>query len=352
MKVLFLPKYYEEGPSSRYRTHNYKNYFEYMGHEVNVYPLFYNGYVKGLYNDKSKKYFKIAKSFLKRLIILLVKKNQYDVLIIEKELFPYLPYIIEKILLSNIKYTLDFDDAISVKYRNSKLKKNLLGEKINKLSKRAIITTVGNKWYWNEIKFGNLKYLPTVINLNNYELNKLNKSNDIPTIVWIGSPSTIKYLNIIVDSLILLHQNYKFKLKVIGSEIEIDGLEVECLEWNSEKELQYLSSSDIGIMPLEDTEWEYGKCGFKCIQYMASKLPVVATYSPANAEIIEDGITGFIVYDKSDWYEKLEQLIINKNLRETMGSNGRHRVESNYTYQVWGTRYVSIVENQILNNIN
>jgi hypothetical protein len=38
------------------------------------------------------------------------------------------------------------------------------------------------------------------------------------------------------------------------------------------------SSSDIGIMPLKYTMFENGKCGFKLIQYMASGLPVVASF--------------------------------------------------------------------------
>ncbi|WP_094549335.1 glycosyltransferase family 4 protein [Petroclostridium xylanilyticum] len=349
MRILFLPKYHKEGPSSRYRTHNYIKYFKNAGYEITIKPLFHDGYVSNLYKKKSKNYIKILTDILNRVKYLLLYKAKYDVLIIEKELFPYFPYFIERMLLVGSRYTLDFDDAISTRYKVNFIKRILLGNKINKLSRSAILTTVGNKWYWQEITQGKLKYLPTVVDMEKYSIQNIRKRiNDIPIIVWIGSPSTVKYLYTVQQVLIELSKEFNFKLRVIGSVIDIKGVNIECLQWFEDKEFEYLYSSDIGIMPLEDTLWERGKCGFKCIQYMASFLPVVASSSPANEEIIIHGETGFIAKDHEDWYEYLKTLLEDKDMRIRLGSKGRDRIEKNYSYQVWGKRYVKFVENAII----
>lgn len=52
MRILFLPKYHNEGPSSRYRTHKHITYFKQRGHTVNVRPLFRDNYVNNLYSEK------------------------------------------------------------------------------------------------------------------------------------------------------------------------------------------------------------------------------------------------------------------------------------------------------------
>jgi glycosyltransferase involved in cell wall biosynthesis len=344
MKILFLPKYHEEGSSSRYRIHNYLGYFIAEGHQIEVRSLFHNGYVKTLYQKKTRPYWKIFLSYLRRVVYLLKNKHQFDVLLIEKELFPNCPYFLEAWLLKDCCYTLDFDDAVSTIYKGYSLKRFLLGEKINKLAKRAKTVTVGNHWYWNEISTGNLKYVPTVIDLDQYQRPCPGKpENSMPVIVWIGSPFTIRYVKSLIPVFQKLAEEYCFQLRVIGAEIAIAGVNLECLPWSQEKEFELLYLSDIGIMPLDSTVWEKGKCGFKLIQYMASLLPTVASPAPANEEIVINGETGFIARNDTEWYEMLSMLLKNPALRTQMGATGRKRVEAVYSYQVWGRRLVHLV---------
>lgn len=344
MKILFLPKYHEEGSSSRYRIFNYLEYFIAEGHRTEVRPLFHNGYVKTLYQKKTRSYWKIFLSYLRRLVYLLKNKHQFDVLLIEKELFPNCPYFLETWLLKDCCYTLDFDDAVSTIYKKHPLKRFLLGEKINKLARRAKTVTVGNHWYWNEIIAGNLKYVPTVIDLDHYQRACPGKpDNSIPVIVWIGSPFTIRYVKSLIPVFQKLAEEYYFQLRVIGAEIAIAGVNLECLPWSQEKEFELLYLSDIGIMPLDSTVWEKGKCGFKLIQYMASWLPTVASPAPANEEIVINGEIGFIAQNDTEWYEMLSMLLKNPTLRTEMGAAGRRRVETDYSYQVWGRRLVHLV---------
>lgn len=193
------------------------------------------------------------------------------------------------------------------------------------------MTTVCNRWYFGEIRCGNIVYLPTVIDLEEYPFDKNKKSNNkLPIIVWIGTPITAKYIDVIEPVLQKLYKEIPFKLRLIGTDRSVPGIDVENLQWIPSKVIEYLSSSDIGIMPLDNSEWKNGKCGSKIIQYMASGLPVVASDAPANREIIRHGETGFIALDEKDWYEFLKLLFRNIDLRLQMGKEARKIIEKNY----------------------
>jgi glycosyltransferase involved in cell wall biosynthesis len=347
MKILFLSKYNRDGASSRYRFYNYKSYFDENCIQFYIKPLLDNSYVLNLYdNRKIKVYFQRIFSILKRVYFVLFQSSNYDLIVIEKELFPNVPYVIEKLLLKGKSYALDFDDYIATGYKTNSIKRIFLENKIDKLAQNASFVTVGNHWYFEEIKSDNLIYLPTVINLDIYPITKENYQTDLVTIVWIGSLSTGKYLQIIAPVLRELTKKYSIKLKVIGVDVIIDGVDCELVDWKENTEVSELLSADIGIMPLDNTIWEKGKCGFKLIQYMACGLPVVASDAPANEEIIENGVNGFIAHNENEWYLSLEKLILNKSIREKFGKSGRRNIELNYSYQVWGQRYCDVLINK------
>ena len=47
---------------------------------------------------------------------------------------------------------------------------------------------------------------------------------------------------------------------------------IRFIDWSEETEVASIQNFDIGIMPLEDSPWEKGKCAYKIIQYMACGL--------------------------------------------------------------------------------
>jgi glycosyltransferase involved in cell wall biosynthesis len=345
MRILILSKYNYEGSSSRYRFYNYIPYFESNGISFEFKPLLPSDYVTNLYQGRRFVVFwQQIEAIVRRFFFLIFYKKESDLILIEKELFPNIPYFIEKFLLKNRKYALDFDDYAATDYKKDFFKKVFLFHKIDNLAKNAKFVTVGNKWYFDEMPSDNLIYLPTVVRLAKYKEIKVVSLSAIVSIVWIGSPSTSKYLHLVQDVLEDLAQKYKIVFNVIGGTFYSEKVKVNLIKWEADTEIKNLLAADIGIMPLEDTIWEKGKCGFKLIQYMASGLPVIASPAPANLEIVDHGVSGYIAQDKSQWYDFLEILIIDQQKRQSFGIAGRKRVEDDYSYEVWGHRYCEIIK--------
>jgi hypothetical protein len=97
-------------------------------------------------------------------------------------------------------------------------------------------------------------------------------------------------------------------------------------------------------MPLDDTEWERGKCGYKLLQYMAAGRPVVASPVGVNPEIVEPGVTGFLARTPEDWRSALGRLRDDPALRARMGEAGRRRVESAYSLDLAEPRLRALLE--------
>lgn len=343
-RVAILSKYNSKGASSRYRFYNYERYFNKRNIDITYMPLLGEEYIENLYKGfRGKVLFYQLLGIIKRSFQLLFNLRRFDFFIIEKELIPNCPFYIEMILLIGKNFSLDFDDYIGATYKTNSLKRFFLKSKIDNLARRSKFVTVGNHWYFREINSNNLIYLPTVIDLNKYRSIKKHDYSPIVTLVWIGSPSTVKYLEDLKPVLQNLNGKIKFKLKVIGGKFSLAGVDVIEIAWDGDSEIANILSGDIGIMPLKDTLWEKGKCGFKLIQYMACGLPVIASPSPANEEIILHNQTGYIANDFSQWEHYLIKLILDEGLRTNLGMEGRKRVEDLYSYQTWGEKFADLI---------
>jgi glycosyltransferase involved in cell wall biosynthesis len=245
-------------------------------------------------------------------------------------------------------FVLDYDDAIFHNYDHHQffLLRRLFGHRIDNLMARANLVICGNNYLaqralnagasWVEI-------LPTVVNLDHYsDLSRFHK-NTHPIIVWIGSPSTLIYLNLLHEPLLELSKQFSFTLRVIGGKINLPGVQLDCLTWSESKEVEYITSSDIGVMPLFDTPWEQGKCGYKLIQYMACGLPSVATPVGANNCILQDGISGFFASNHEMWVDRLAKLLKNPQLRVNFGLSSRAIVEQQFCIQVTWQRLANLL---------
>jgi glycosyltransferase involved in cell wall biosynthesis len=351
MKVLYLTKYSRNGASSRLRSYQYFPFLEENGISVTVSPFFDEEYLNNLYAGKSISKFKLVSFYIKR-FFKLFSVFKYDSIVIEKELFPYFfswfEFLLHKL---NVKYFVDYDDAIFHNYDLSKSKMIhfLFENKINNVMKYSSCVIAGNSYLAERAeKSGAIKIvlLPTVIDVDLYKTKKKHTSSKI-IIGWIGSPSTFKYIKNCKNIFSKLLQNKNVELHIVGSKENIGlGPNMKYLEWSEENEVNLISKFDIGIMPLENTPWELGKCSYKLIQYMGCGVPVVASAVGMNNEVVVEGINGFLVQTEEQWLERLTQLIEDEALRESMGKKGRIKVESEYSIQKKQAILLAILANE------
>ena len=262
-----------------------------------------------------------------------------------------MPAFLELNILSGVPYVLDFDDAIFHNYDQhpSRWIRTLFGKRIDRLMSHASGITAGNVYLTDRAqKAGavNIELIPTVVDLSRYTVSstKLSQAENCPRVVWIGSPSTVKYLSLISKALMFLAASTQFKLRVIGGTITIPGVDVECLQWTEQSEAHLIAECDVGIMPLLDSNWEQGKCGYKLIQYMALGLPVIASPIGVNKKIITDGVNGFLAYEEIDWVQQLKSLIEDPSLQRKMGLIGRARVEELYSINSVAPRMIDFLK--------
>lgn len=77
------------------------------------------------------------------------------------------------------------------------------------------------------------------------------------------------------------------------------------------------------------------------LEAMAARLPVVATNVGALSELIQDGVTGFLVEPQQDeaMAERLIRLLTNREMAVAFGIEARHKVEREYSLDLMLRRY-------------
>jgi glycosyltransferase involved in cell wall biosynthesis len=349
-KVLALTKYGDLGGSSRYRFYQYLPYLKSQDFDITVAHLLDNTYVTNV-NAGKRKIGNILPPYLQRLFSSLSHKN-YDLLWIEKELFPYLPLWFETIATQNIPYVVDYDDAQFHRYDHSryKLVKMFLSQKIDKVMANARLVIAGNKYIAERAERAGAKrieIIPTVIDLDRYSL-KTNPHSDAFNIGWIGSPITSTYLKSLQSVFQTLTEQRNCQFTLIGAgNLEIDNIDLTIKKWGEHSEVEDIKTFDVGIMPLHNTPWEQGKCGIKLIQYMACGVPVIGTPIGVNLEIIHHGVNGFYAESLDEWTEDLLTLANDPQLGDRMGAQGRAIVESEYCLQVTAPRLAQLLRSSI-----
>jgi glycosyltransferase involved in cell wall biosynthesis len=338
MKILVLSRYTAKGASSRYRMYQYLPSLEKQGAEFVVKPLFDDIYLEKLYS-KQNRFFSILKCYIRRFLSLLFLES-FDLIWIEKELFPWMPEFFERIILNylGVPFVVEYDDAIFHQYdlHRNLLVRKVLSKKCDGLMKNASCVIAGNSYLGQRARragANKVVEIPTVVSSQVFTVD--GQENEIPIIGWIGSPSTAAYLEKMRPIFRELAKKHQFKFHIVGAQVDWTEPYVECIPWSASKEVAFIQSFDIGIMPLEDSPWEQGKCGFKLIQYMACGKAVIADPVGVNAKIVLDGSTGFLTGPQKSWLQALEELLLDKKLRDEMGQKSRLRFEEKYSREIW-----------------
>ena len=172
---------------------------------------------------------------------------------------------------------------------------------------------------------------PTSVEPDHYVV-KQHAPTETPTLVWIGSNSTMKYLEALMPALEATASKISGLrlLTICDRQVRSRLIRTEHVAWSLETEASSLSRGDIGIAPLPEDRWTLGKCAFKIVQYLATGLPVIASPVGPQREMATEQ-NGFLAQSTEQWISAIERLAGDADLRAKMGAASRELAERSYS---------------------
>ena len=236
----------------------------------------------------------------------------HDLVYLERELLvPSAPRLERRALAWAKRSIFDFDDAIYLRHP----------EAIAEICRRATHVVVGNATLaaWARQHTDRVSVVPTAVDTDRWRPG----TRDGRTVVWTGSADNLKHLEAI-------RPRIRAPLRVVCD--RRPSFDCEFVPWSPASEVEALRTASVGIMPLADSEWTRGKCGFKLLQYMACGLPCVASPVGVNAEILGD--TGVAT---EDWESGIARAMA------LDGAPARARVEALYSVKAVFPRWWEVI---------
>jgi glycosyltransferase involved in cell wall biosynthesis len=288
---------------------------------------------------------------LLRLCQVLFVAPTYDAVWISREMLPFGPPLLERLLLWRCpRVLLDVDDALHISDKESShwLPRLLRDNgKFARMASRYTAVVCGNQYLADFYRShsANVQIIPTVVEADRYATVAPTDS-DLVRIGWIGTPLNRHHLEVLQPVFLALAQQRRFKLIIVGLNEPLywDLPNVRYLKWTLAGELDFFTQFDIGIMPLKDSPFARGKCAFKLLQYMAAGQPVIASPVGANCDVIEAGRNGFLANTEEEWLTALRTLIDDPNLRHRMGEAGRDLVRTSYSVESAWPPYAALLK--------
>ncbi len=324
MKVLFLIQGFEVA-ASRYRVLQYLPYLESKG----IYPTV-SLYPRGI----------------SQLLRFFRELPAYDVLFLQRKRFqhPLLGLLRRKAR----RIVFDFDDAIM--YHNSKAASphsRTRRKRFADMVKASDYVIAGNSFLQKQAApFANrVAVIPSPIDNTRYVLKDYAVRKDAVSIGWIGDHGSIHYLQRIRPVFEELGRKYpQAQLEIICDIFfDCDHIKVVKKTWSRENEIEDLRNLDIGVMPLLDDPWSWGKCGLKILQYYGVGVPAVCTPVGVNSDVVHDSVNGFWAMAHEEWVAKLSTLIEDAELRRAMGMRGHELVIKSFSLQACAPRLEQVL---------
>ncbi|NNC94098.1 MAG: glycosyltransferase family 4 protein [Chitinophagales bacterium] len=357
--VLYLAAFFAENAGYQYRVNKWAEIIRSQGCEVDIKAVFNKEEFEKLTERNHPLLY--IKSFVLRFFQIL-QARKYKTVIVRRELCIFNDYgnlFLEKLLVSIHPFViLDFDDDIAYA-KNEKREVNLFGKfmlesgekftKSLKLYQRFIVGSNYLKQYLLELNpklsDNSVLVIPTCVDYHKSDKKEYNP-NGMISFGWIGGNYNLKLLDKLIPSLNKLSKSHPINLKVIsGKAYSADAnFEIENLPWSIDTQIDQLKQIDIGLMPLNNTDEDKGKCGFKLIQYMGLGIVSIASGVTVNNEIIEDDRNGYLVADDEDWESVFQKVISKKDRFSEIGAKARKSIQDKYSFEANTKNYLSFIE--------
>lgn len=331
--VLYACRFSKQMASARYRAHRWAERLERRGHRVRLLYRQRVGYRSGSPVRK-----------LAFLPAVLAHGAAADTVVFQK----YAPPVFVQRRLRHKHIVFDFDDRI---YKTSELRdERSRFPSMLRASSRVIVSTdtlrdeIAGHQPWAADR---IAVIPSLIERRDFDeaaAGRAGGGRDRVVIGWVGTSHGFRYVRSIEPALARLCRERGPRVEVVivsdrPYRPETRGLRVTNVRWRLEREHACFTDFDISIMPLEDAGWARCKAGFKAIQSLAARLPVVASPVGLNREIIRHGRNGFLAASCDEFYAALRALVDDESLRRRLGDAG-YASAARWEFPAWEEEYL------------
>jgi glycosyltransferase involved in cell wall biosynthesis len=291
---------------------------------------------------------RVAAGFLTR-IADVARARRVDRILVHREIMPLGLNGYVRFMPSHIPLVYDFDDAVHLASQSGWRGWLARPRSTDLLVTRADLVLAGNSSlaeYAGDFN-DNVRVVPTVVDTDRFQPRQNAATAPVPVLGWVGSPSTARYLDMLVPALAAVRREIPFRLRIVGAgrDFQVPGVETDNLSWRLEEEVEAFQAIDIGLYPLHDDPWARGKCGFKAIQYMACGIPFVVTPVGVVADIVRPGVDGLWADSTEQWISGLRTLLQSPELCARLAASGRQRVVDAYSVAAHRVDWISALEN-------
>lgn len=228
-----------------------------------------------------------------------------------------------------------------------------------------LVNSIYSKELLNEIiNFNNVKLIPVGLDTN-YFFPQKDKKEKVVRILFVGRLIKLKGPDIAIELFRnLINKRKALELIIIGDGVLKKDLEKRIKKYGlkeyvkllgaltQDEIIKYFNYSDIFLYPATydlsigaaDTQ------GLVIQEAQAMGLPVVCSDVGGIKYGIINKKTAFLIKngDFNDYLEKLQLLIDNTDLRETMGKNGREFVKTHFDSNIIGDQLISVYKEALL----
>lgn len=119
-------------------------------------------------------------------------------------------------------------------------------------------------------------------------------------------------------------------------------------DWYQDISEYYVNARfDIGIAPIRNAKFNLSKSRIKMLEYAALGIPAICSDAPLYQDFVRHGETGFLADTTEDWFNHLNSLVQQPELRARIGGHAREYAKD-FTYQknvhLWRDAYKKVLE--------
>jgi glycosyltransferase involved in cell wall biosynthesis len=277
---------------------------------------------------------------------------KFDGVFLHKKCLNFLDAIVLRKYSRKIIY--NFDDAVMYNDKKPDKQQLLRLASFRRTVKLADMIIVGSSYLAEQARRfnNNVKTLPIGLRVSDYQSENSPKSGNKVRLVWIGSKSTLHYLEEIKPALEKIGSHFdNVILRIICDNFfNLKNMQIEKYIWSEQTRGADLAECDIGLAPLHDNRFSRGKCSFKVLEYAAAGLPAVASPIGTNADYIQDKVTGLLATNAQEWVDRISWLIENPQLRKKMGQESRAHA-AKFDVSVIGKQLTELIKECLSDNL-